>query len=424
MNTPEAIHEANAGKRWDSNTREWVADDLVAESLRLAETTDEAFLEGAQARGRNGRAAGWKTSSTTPPRRATRTVVPETHKVSSPPSSTTCSVCTRRVLSRRSSARTTSPREKRTRTRIRTTRRRVKSSSAWARRTRCCRTRLCARSTTAGAGGSGRARVCGRLRVLRRHLRQRPDGGPGPAHSWRGFRRLKPLAAASDRYVGVRGTPPGGWRSNWRRFSTVSTRVTRRRSKRGRGAPARRARERVVRRADAQADRVATAECPGAPQRTPGGWAPGPTSAATAARLEQMRGRVHSQVSAAQAGWRATPLVQDGRGGDAMEEKGGRREGTVWGLLDRRLSRRRRPKRRRKKKNGDDARRTTVPLRARRRRGSREASARGHAPCRWRRCGTPAALDIERTIRSDEVLKVLTRRSTRKRAARALSWTR
>ena len=59
MNTPEAIHEANAGKRWDSNTREWVADDLVAESLRLAETTDEAILEGARDRARrNGRAAG------------------------------------------------------------------------------------------------------------------------------------------------------------------------------------------------------------------------------------------------------------------------------------------------------------------------------------------------------------------------------
>ena len=59
MNTPEAIHEANAGKRWDSNTREWVADDLVAESLKLAETTDEAILEAARDRARShGRAAG------------------------------------------------------------------------------------------------------------------------------------------------------------------------------------------------------------------------------------------------------------------------------------------------------------------------------------------------------------------------------
>ena len=59
MNTPEAIHEANAGKRWDSNTREWVADDLVAESLKLAETTDEAILEAARDRARRGgRAAG------------------------------------------------------------------------------------------------------------------------------------------------------------------------------------------------------------------------------------------------------------------------------------------------------------------------------------------------------------------------------
>jgi curved DNA-binding protein CbpA len=59
MNTPEAIHEANAGKRWDANTREWVADDLVAESVKLAETTDEAIIEAARERARrNGRAAG------------------------------------------------------------------------------------------------------------------------------------------------------------------------------------------------------------------------------------------------------------------------------------------------------------------------------------------------------------------------------
>lgn len=59
MNTPEAIHEANAGKRWDTNTRTWVADDLVAESVKLAETTDEAIIEAARERARrNGRAAG------------------------------------------------------------------------------------------------------------------------------------------------------------------------------------------------------------------------------------------------------------------------------------------------------------------------------------------------------------------------------
>jgi curved DNA-binding protein CbpA len=59
MNTPEAIYEANAGKRWNANTREWVADDLIAEALKLAETTDEAILEGARARARaHGRNAG------------------------------------------------------------------------------------------------------------------------------------------------------------------------------------------------------------------------------------------------------------------------------------------------------------------------------------------------------------------------------
>jgi curved DNA-binding protein CbpA len=59
MNTPEAIHEANAGKRWDANTREWVADDLVAESVKLSQTTDEAIIEAARERARrNGRAAG------------------------------------------------------------------------------------------------------------------------------------------------------------------------------------------------------------------------------------------------------------------------------------------------------------------------------------------------------------------------------
>ena len=49
-NTPEAIAEANAGKRWDPHAREWVTEDLVEEALRLAKTTDEEILEGAARR--------------------------------------------------------------------------------------------------------------------------------------------------------------------------------------------------------------------------------------------------------------------------------------------------------------------------------------------------------------------------------------
>ena len=49
-NTPEAIAEANAGKRWDPHAREWVTEDLVEEALRLAKTTDEEILEGAAKR--------------------------------------------------------------------------------------------------------------------------------------------------------------------------------------------------------------------------------------------------------------------------------------------------------------------------------------------------------------------------------------
>ena len=48
INTPEAIVEANAGKRWDTHKREWVAEDLHAESIALAETTDEDILEAAR----------------------------------------------------------------------------------------------------------------------------------------------------------------------------------------------------------------------------------------------------------------------------------------------------------------------------------------------------------------------------------------
>jgi hypothetical protein len=43
----------------------------------------------------------------------------------------------------------------------------------------------------------------------------------------------------------------------------------------------------------------------------------------TAARLEQMRGRVNSQVSAAQAGWRAFQAFRMGEAEAAAEEKGG-----------------------------------------------------------------------------------------------------
>lgn len=59
MNTPEAIHEANAGKRWNSYTREWVQDDLVKESVTLSETTDDEVIEKARKRAKaNGRQAG------------------------------------------------------------------------------------------------------------------------------------------------------------------------------------------------------------------------------------------------------------------------------------------------------------------------------------------------------------------------------
>ena len=104
----------------------------------------------------------------------------------------------------------------------------------------------------------------------------------------------------------------------------------------------------------------------------------------TAARLEQMRGRVHSQVSAAQAGWRAFQAFRMGEAEAAAEEKGG--ETRLNSLKKRRATRRRAPARRettKKKKNGDDAEKNDGPLfLGPRRRGSREASARGHAPCR------------------------------------------
>lgn len=49
-NTPEAIMEANAGKRWDSHRRVWVAEDLVQESLKLSECSDDDILEKARER--------------------------------------------------------------------------------------------------------------------------------------------------------------------------------------------------------------------------------------------------------------------------------------------------------------------------------------------------------------------------------------
>lgn len=48
----QAIAEANAGKRWNHRTREWVREDLVQESLRLSETDDEEILQKARERAR------------------------------------------------------------------------------------------------------------------------------------------------------------------------------------------------------------------------------------------------------------------------------------------------------------------------------------------------------------------------------------
>jgi hypothetical protein len=36
VNTPEAVHEANAGKRWNHRTREWVREDLVRPAAVLS----------------------------------------------------------------------------------------------------------------------------------------------------------------------------------------------------------------------------------------------------------------------------------------------------------------------------------------------------------------------------------------------------
>jgi hypothetical protein len=59
MNTPEAIHEAHSGKRWNKHTRTWVQDDLVKESVFLSETSDEDIIAAARARAKaGGRTAG------------------------------------------------------------------------------------------------------------------------------------------------------------------------------------------------------------------------------------------------------------------------------------------------------------------------------------------------------------------------------
>ena len=57
VNTPEAIAEANAGKRWNHRTREWVREDLVQESLKLSEMDDDDILEKARQRARERGAA-------------------------------------------------------------------------------------------------------------------------------------------------------------------------------------------------------------------------------------------------------------------------------------------------------------------------------------------------------------------------------
>ena len=49
---PKAIAEANSGKRWNHRTREWVREDLVAESVKLSEIDDEDILEKARQRAR------------------------------------------------------------------------------------------------------------------------------------------------------------------------------------------------------------------------------------------------------------------------------------------------------------------------------------------------------------------------------------
>ena len=129
-----------------------------------------------------------------------------------------------------------------------------------------------------------------------------------------------------------------------------------------------------------------------------GGWAPGRTwMRSTAARLEQMRGRVHSQVSAAQAGWRAFQAFRMGEAEAAAEEKGETRLNSLKKDARRDDGR---GARKRRRKNGDDAEKNDGPsssARADAARAKRQQEAMPHVvEALW----NASALDIERTIRS------------------------
>ena len=50
VNTPEAVQSASRGKRYDSRTRRWVAEDLERDGAWLGTTTDEAIFARAEAR--------------------------------------------------------------------------------------------------------------------------------------------------------------------------------------------------------------------------------------------------------------------------------------------------------------------------------------------------------------------------------------
>ena len=127
-NTPEAIMEANAGKRWDSHRRVWVAEDLVQESLKLSECSDDDILEKARERAKaRGEAPGLEGALGVDHPAAT----------SRPPSTTTPSRLRPPPPPARSSERITYWRGNYTRIRTRTIQKRTRSSSASARRTRC-----------------------------------------------------------------------------------------------------------------------------------------------------------------------------------------------------------------------------------------------------------------------------------------------
>ena len=119
----------------------------------------------------------------------------------------------------------------------------------------------------------------------------------------------------------------------------------------------------------------------------------------TAARLEQMRERVHSQVSAAQAGWRA---FQAFRMGEAEAAARGEGRGRLV-VTKRRATRRRAPARDRrastKKKTETTREKNDGPsssARADAARAKRQQEAMPHVvEALW----NASALDIERTIR-------------------------